>query len=208
MNIAVTGTIGSGKSRVVSLMGGLLQVDPVDADAICRELLEPGAPGWRQVRSLWGERFLNPDGAIDRVALRKGVFGSPQIRRGLEDILHPLVRERIAVRLEDGKASDAWLLAEIPLLYEVGWAEAFDLVVAVYTPAAVSIQRTALRDAVAASQVEAILSLQMVPEEKAGRADYVIDNSSTWSSTVVQTMAFVRKLQRFELQYESGLYVS
>ena len=194
MKIAVTGTVGSGKSRVVSILAGFFQAAPVDADDICREMMQPGNAGWEKMLELWGDRFVAADGHLDRVRLRESVFASSEIRKGLEDILHPLVRQRILDSFAQAEEDGTRLVAEIPLLYEVGWADEFDKVVAVYAPSHVCIERTAVRDGVEGEQVAAIMDLQLSPEEKAERADYVIDNSGIWSSTVLQAAVVARKL--------------
>lgn len=194
MNIAVTGNIGSGKSGVTSLLSGMLCVDAVDADAICRELLLPGNPGCIELESRWGDRFVTGHGELDRVALRKAVFSNSQIREELENILHPMVQQHVHQLMAQSDADGGHLIAEIPLLFEVGWAEKFDRVVTVYAPEEVCRLRTTLRDGVSAAQVDSILALQMIPELKAEKSDYVVDNSGIWSSTILQTAVVVRSL--------------
>lgn len=194
MNIAVTGNIGSGKSGVTSLISGLLCVDAVDADDICRELLLPGNQGCIELESRWGDRFFTVPGELDRGLLRQAVFSTPQIREELENILHPLVQERFRQLMFETEKKGGHLIAEIPLLFEVGWAERFDRIITVYAPEGVCRLRTTQRDGVSAAHVDSILALQMDPELKAEKGDYVIDNSGTWSATILQTAVVVRSL--------------
>jgi dephospho-CoA kinase len=88
------------------------------------------------------------------------------------------------------------LLVEVPLLFETGWHGDFDYVVTVYAPAALSVARTVMRDKVSMAQAESILALQFSADEKAKRADSVIDSSGTWAATAVQVSLLARQLQR------------
>ncbi len=194
MNLALTGPIGAGKSCVLALLAESLGAGIIDADALCKQLLEPQQPGWQQVRATWGERFIAEDGRITRKKLREALVDSSEVRDTLENILHPLVRHQIVEVLQAKDETAGCLLAEIPLLYEKGWTENFDAVVVVYAPETVCIQRAAARDGVSEKQVENLLGLQMSGEEKAAQADFVIDNSGTWAATVLQVVAVVRQL--------------
>jgi dephospho-CoA kinase len=199
MNIAITGTIGSGKSGVASALAGFMRVQCIDTDLLCRQLLQPGAAGQQQVADRWGSRFSGPDGALDRVALREAVFAEPQIRKELEGILHPEVLKIVRERMAEAAAGNEHLLVEIPLLYEVGWESDFDHVVAVYADPRSCVERTVARDRVASAQVESIMALQLSGEEKAARADSVINNSGIWSATILQVSLLARNLRRLGL---------
>jgi dephospho-CoA kinase len=199
MNIAVTGNIGCGKSGVTSIIGGMLCAEVIDADDICRELLLPGNQGYMEIRSQWGERFFKNNGELERSELRQAVFSDEQIRVDLENILHPLVQNSILQRMNETNLSEKNLIAEIPLLFEVNWADKFDRVISVFAPEDVCRLRTVLRDGVSADHVDSIFALQMDPEKKAARADYVIDNSGIWSSTVLQASVVVRYLGQNQL---------
>lgn len=196
MNIAVTGNVGSGKSAVSAILAGLLRVEHVDADSLCRELLMAGREGWLELRKKWPKEFFNKEGELDRRRLRDAVFTSSDVRIELEHILHPLVQARLERIMQSGDQDKQHLLAEIPLLYEVGWEGHFDYVVAVYAPSHTCVERTAERDGVSRRQVDSILALQLSPEVKAERADFVIDNSESWTQTAVQTAVVSRELQR------------
>lgn len=205
MNIAVTGSVGSGKSGVAAMLAGLLQGELVDADSICRELLMPGREGWLELRRGWGRDYFDEAGELDRVKLREAVFRSDDVRERLEKLLHPLVESSLVEIMSAAEAEGRHLVAEIPLLYEVGWQDRFDCVVTVYVPTPLSKTRTALRDSVSVNQVESILSLQQTPEEKAEQADFVIDNSGSWSQTAVQAAVVCRQIQHLERGEKRGV---
>ena len=83
--------MGAGKSTAAELLGKLLEYDVLDADILCRNLMEPYMPGWQGVQKKWGARFFDLSGKIDRPALRKALFADPVVRQNVERILHPLV---------------------------------------------------------------------------------------------------------------------
>lgn len=202
MNIAITGTVGSGKSRVAAILTGMLPMQHVDTDILCRQLLLPDQPGWNDLKERWPERFFSTDGTLDRVRLREAVFTDPEIRESLESILHPRVRETVAAFRRRAAAQEEHLLVEVPLLFETGWNQDFDYVVAVFAPSPCCVARTMMRDHVPHHQAESIVALQLSAEEKAKRADSVVDNSGIWAATVLQVSFLVRNLQRLGLYHK------
>ena len=195
MNIALTGGIGSGKSCVAGILGNALMVSVVSTDAICRNLLQPGALAWQAVRQKWQERFLCADGAINRPLLREAVFKDSDLRQALENILHPLVRSEVKMFMSAAEKAGEGLVVEVPLLFEVGWQADFDCTIAVYAPQAICLQRITCRDAVDIEQARGILAAQMDPDLKAAKADFVINNSGLWVQTAQQVYRLARQLK-------------
>lgn len=195
MNIALTGNIGSGKSGVAAMLANCLDADIVNTDVLCRELLLPYSAGWADLRHKWSDTFFNSDGELDRTLLRSAVFKDDTVRLELEAILHPLVLQEVEYRLSESKEQGRDLIVEVPLLFEVGWYKEFEHTVAIYAPANICIARTVIRDKVSQAQARRILEVQMSPEEKARRADSVIDNSGLWIQTALQVAYLARKLR-------------
>jgi len=120
--IGLTGGIATGKSRVGRLLVEHFHLPVLDADRYAREALAPGTAATRAVLNRWGGAVATPVGtveAIDRAALGRIVFAEPEERRWLERLLHPLVRQRFALELEQLAAEPAVVLM-IPLLFEAG----------------------------------------------------------------------------------------
>jgi len=125
--IGLTGGIASGKSSVARLLAERHGLPVLDADGFAREALAPGSPGARAVLERYGERVSPgvegqaPDAgmAIDRAALGRIVFANPAERRWLEDLVHPLVRQRFSAELERLAAAPTVVLM-VPLLFEAG----------------------------------------------------------------------------------------
>jgi dephospho-CoA kinase len=192
----VTGGIGSGKSRVASLLGRLLGGIVLSADDVCRELLEAGREGYLQFVRSGGTQFLDSDGVINRVKLREKIFADPALRNQLEAILHPLVLERIQAVAKD--APESFVIAEVPLLFERGWQDQFDTIIAVSSPEEVVVQRVVNRDRISREDVGKIIAVQMSMEEKNSRADHVIDNSADWQESEKQLVDLAARLKKIK----------
>jgi dephospho-CoA kinase len=207
MIIAVTGGIATGKSTVSRLLGRCLGADVLDADLLCRDLLIKGNPGWQDVQQVWGERFMNPQGEIDRILLRNTIFEDGKIRRELEQILHPLVRAEINSAAHRKKMAGEALLVEVPLLFEVGWQEDFDWTVTVFASADCCMQRIVSRDKVTEEDAGRILSAQMPSVCKAFLADSVIDNSGFFLHTCLQVYHLAGYLRKSYCFFRTGRFL-
>ena len=113
--VGLTGGIGSGKTAV-SQRFELLGISVVDADIVAREVVQPGEPALDKISHQFGEKILLSDGSLDRTALRKIVFDQPEQRDWLEQLLHPVIRERILEQLK--LATSAYVILASPLLLE------------------------------------------------------------------------------------------
>lgn len=195
MIIAITGSIGSGKSGVAGYLAEISKAEYFDTDAVCRDLLEKNQPGWRSVVDKWGNRFVEGDGSIDRSSLRIAIFEDERLRRELEDILHPHVRKAVNHLFEKKNGQEQMLIVEIPLLFEVGWQDDFDCIVTVFAEREVCVQRVMARDAVPAEQAEKVYDSQMDIHEKMNRSDCVIDNSTSLKNMQRQVEDLYRDLQ-------------
>lgn len=187
--VAVTGGMGSGKSSVAAYLAEISGAKGLNADAICRQLLEPGAAGWLAVRTTFGDRFFLADQRIDRPLLRAVLFADQHFRHELNALLHPLVRKEITRCVEREKGqSQVRFVVEVPLLYEARWEHDFSQVVVAYADEATCLRRIMLRDRVSEAEAKQAIGAQMPLERKALLADHVIDNSGSWSDTCLQIM--------------------
>jgi len=169
--MAVTGPLACGKSTFVRMLGEM-GADTVSADGIVHDLLARDPQTISKVVERFGEEVRGETG-IDRRALARAVFGDERALQDLEDILHPLVREETDRRVA---ASEAELfVAEIPLLFEGGRSGQFDCTVAVTAPEERRLAWAAERG-MGEGQVRAIEARQLPQEEKARRADLVVQN--------------------------------
>jgi dephospho-CoA kinase len=151
----------------------------VDADAIAREVVEPGTPGLAAVAAEFGSGVLTDDGSLDRGALAAIVFHDPERRAALESIVHPLVGARSAQLLAEAPA-DAVVVYDVPLLAEslAGGAldRGFDVIVTVAAPVEVRVARLVARG-LTEHDARARIAAQATDEQRAAIADHVLDNS-------------------------------
>ena len=204
MIVGVTGTIGSGKSRVCSAFAELLPASVISADEICRELLAVGERGWIEMRKDFSSVFFLKNGQIDRPRLRKEIFTDSSLRRKLDDILHPLVREKLKKAALESRKQGTFLLAEVPLLFEKGWQGDFDWTVLVTADDESCVRRIVMRDLISEKDAWQALAAQMPFQEKIKLADSIIDNSAAFSETLQQLEEISQRLQNRSLFLRSG----
>ena len=171
MTIAVTGPFASGKSTFVHLLGEL-GAETVSADEIVHDLLAEDRTTISRVVERFGDDVRGERG-VNRRALGRKVFGDPEALRDLEDILHPLVRRETQRRIAVSEAG--LFVAEVPLLFEGGSGADYDYTVAVVVPEERR-RAWAAERGVDEAALMAIETRQLPQEEKARRADIVVQN--------------------------------
>jgi dephospho-CoA kinase len=176
--VGLTGGIGSGKSTVAGRLARHGAV-VLDTDALAREAVTRGTPGHERVVEEFGPEILRDDGEIDRSALADRVFASPAARARLEDIVHPIVRARLAEEIEAYRGTDRIVVVDSPLIVESGQHGSFDVLVVVSAPEEEQIARITEARTMTEPQVRARIRAQMPLEEKARVADVVLDNDGT-----------------------------
>lgn len=188
LHIGLTGGIGSGKSTVAARLGQLGAV-VIDADRISRELMAPGSPVLEQVTEVFGCEILDADGALDRPALGRRVFGDEEARQRLNGIVHPAVREeaarqRVAAAQRPGFAGV--IVEDIPLLVETGQAERFDGVLVVTAEEPERVRRLVEARGMDEGDVRARIAAQASDAERAAVATWTVDNSGAPEQTRAQ----------------------
>ncbi len=173
--IGLTGGIGAGKSVVARRLAELGAV-VIDADQLAREVVARGTEGLAEVRKLFGDDVITPDGSLDRPAVAARVFGDEAARRRLEEIIHPRVRQATAERIA-AAAPDAVVVNDVPLLVEAGLSDTFDLVVVVEAPDRVRISRLVRDRGMTQQQASERIAAQASAEQRRAVADVVLDNS-------------------------------
>ncbi len=175
LRVGLTGGIGAGKSEVSRRLAGYGAV-LLDADAVAREVVEPGTPGLDEVAAVFGAGVLKPDGSLDRDRLGEIVFSDPGLLGKLNAIVHPRVGARMR-ELERGAGLAAIVIHDVPLLAENSLASLYDLVVVVDVPPRVQLDRLVRRRGMPPAQAEARMAAQADREQRLAVADIVIDNS-------------------------------
>jgi dephospho-CoA kinase len=183
LSVGLTGGIGSGKSEVSRRLRDLGAV-VIDADAVAREVVEPGTPGLAAVVEEFGDAVLRPDGALDREGLGRIVFGDPAKLAALNGIVHPLVGRRIGQMMSDVErdSPDAVVVYDVPLLVENNLQDGYDVVLVVAASAETQLRRLVEHRGMAVEDAQARIAAQAPLSAKLAVADIVIDNDGDLAS--------------------------
>ena len=184
--IGLTGGIASGKTTVANLFAEL-GATIIDTDVIAREVVAPGQPALEEIAAAFGDEVLQPDGSLDRGALRARVFASADDLKCLEAITHPRIRAETLRQAEE--AGGLYQLIVVPLLVESPLRESVDRVLVVDCPEETQIERLMARDADSEAQARRILAAQASRSERLAIADDVVSNDGSIEDTRRQVAA-------------------
>ena len=184
--IGITGSIACGKSTVSREI--IRRGFPViDGDALSRELTGPGGSAMREIRAVFGDRFVLPDGSMDRRAMGRLVFSNPAARDRLDRLMAPYLRSAAESRIESVRASGADLcFLDMPLLFEKGYDSYCDAVWCVWLPEDLQLTRLMARDGFSREEALSRIRSVLSSDEKADLSSVIIDNSGTVEDTLQQ----------------------
>jgi dephospho-CoA kinase len=176
--VALTGTVAAGKSTV----GGLFRewgAAVIDADALVRELQQPGQPVFAEIVAAFGRDALDAHGALDRPAMRHRILNDSDAKRRLEAIVHPALEARRQGMVKAARArGEQLVVAEIPLLFEAADPTAYAGVIVVDAPMAERRRRLMHERHYDEREADQLMAAQLPASEKRARATWIIDNDS------------------------------
>lgn len=175
--VGLTGGIGSGKSTVSSMLAARGAVI-IDADAITRELQQPGSEVFEAMVERFGSEILTDDGMLDRAAVAAIVFSDEAARRDLEAMVHPAVGAEMASRIAALGDGDRIVVYDVPLLVEAR-RSGYGAVVVVDADPEIALRRLVRQRGMREVDARARIANQASREERRAVADRVIDNSGT-----------------------------
>ena len=196
LKVALTGGIATGKSHVLEEFRRR-GVPCLDADVLAHGVTGAGTEATAAIAARFGVGILAPDGSVDRAKLGPIVFADPTARRELEAIVHPGVYRAIAAGLRAFEliGTDPFVVVDVPLLYETGAEKDFDRVV--MTACSPQTQLARLRErGISGDAARQRLAAQWPMEQKASRADFVVNTDGTFEETNAQVDAIYRSLRR------------
>jgi len=183
--LGLTGGIGSGKSTAARMFADL-GATIIDADAIAKEVLEPGQLGYESIVNKFGDDILDSSGNIDRTILAAKVFENSSKLKELEDVVHPEVAGKVQ-EIRESLPADTTVIYDTPLLVEKKLQDQFDQVIVVLAPEPLRTQRLLARG-LAERDIAARMSKQATDEQRQSVANYVIDNSGTLAQLRAQVL--------------------
>lgn len=193
--VGLTGGIASGKSTVAKILESL-GAAIVNADALSREVVEPGREAWQEIVVAFGAEVLQPDQGLDRQKLRTIIFNNPAARRKIESIIHPRVRALAEQRIREHTATGFDVVVyEVPLLFEGNLHEWLRPVILVACDVDTQLQRLQQRDGLDRAQAQKHIDAQMSLTEKRRLADYVIENNGSLDELKRQVEAVLEKIK-------------
>ena len=199
--IGLTGGIACGKSNVSNALREL-GAFIIDGDAIAHDITRPGGMALPALREAFGNGVFTADGALNRRALGALVFSDNQARATLDGVMQPMIRQEIQRLMAQAREQSTSLcVLDMPLLYETGLDAWCDRVWCVTLPRETQLERLMFRDGLTRQEAEARVSSQLPAEEKAARAQVVIDTSGT----IGYTKAMIPPLYAEEVRLASSV---
>lgn len=182
--IGLTGGIASGKSTVSSVfreMGAII----LDADQIARQVVLPQQPAWEDIVVLFGPQVLHQDQSLNREKMGEIVFNNPNCLSELNRITHPRIMQyyKDTLRKISMEKPEAIVMLEVPLLYETNMDRLCQRVIVVWVDRETQIKRLMERENLSYEDAIKRVDSQMSLDEKARRADFVIDNRGSMVET-------------------------
>ncbi len=191
--IGLTGSVATGKSTVSNMIQHA-GIPLVDADIAARKVVEPGTEGLKEIVAYFGEEILLADGTLDRAKLGEIIFKDKEKREKLNEITHPRVKDyMLEARERFFRAGEELVFFDIPLLFESHLESLVDQIVVVWTTPETELKRLMERNNLTKEDALRRIESQMGIDEKAKKADFVINNNESLEKTQKQVYTFIER---------------
>ncbi len=190
--VGLTGNFGMGKSTVARIFRELCAAT-IDTDDIVRELLCQKEV-IQEIKKAFGDDIVTDD-TLNKKLLTKLVFDNPYLRICLEDILHPRIFRKIEYEIHKLNAENQKkvIIIEAPIIFERGYQNRFDIIITVFTPLDLAIERLKAKG-ICEEDIRKRLNSQFPIEMKVSKSDYSIDNSKAFEYTKEQVIEIYQRL--------------
>lgn len=193
IKLGVTGGIGSGKSLVCQLLE-VMGIPVYISDEETKQLMVTDPFIRKELIALLGEEVYT-EGALNKTLLASYLFSSPEHARQINGIVHPRVKDDFRRWAQEQAPHAAVVGIESAILIEAGFAGEVDVVVMVYAPEDVRIERAVKRDGSSRELIEKRIRSQMSDEEKRKQADFVVVNDGD-TPLIPQVLALITSISK------------
>lgn len=173
IKIAITGNIASGKSKVGEILNDL-GYKVFDTDKIAHDILYSS----KEVLIAFKNYDISENGKISRQKLGDIVFNNKELKKKLEDIIHPKIIEKLN-DIFTQNSNEQYIFVGIPLLFEANMQNLFDKTMLIYCDDTIRLNRLIKRNNLTPQQAQTRLNSQISQEEKISLVDYVVKNESS-----------------------------
>jgi dephospho-CoA kinase len=180
--IGLTGGIGCGKTTVSNLFAAK-GIAVIDADVIAREVVLPNTVGLRAITDKFSYSILLPNKTLDRAKLRDIIFQDDNAKKWLENLLHPLIRDKITTDLTTASVNSRYVILSSPLLLETDQHTLVNKTIVIDIAPDSQLERAMYRDSNSKEQIQRIIDKQISRAQRNSRADFIINNNNSLQET-------------------------
>ena len=187
--IGLTGGIASGKSTIAKYIKEYIDIPILDADQYSKDLIKPKSNCYKKVVGYFGPQIVDQhssENKINRALLKKIIFENSIHRKWIQNLLHPLIKEKMIEKCNQFDKNKILLLV-IPLLFEAKFTDICTEIWLVKCPKEVQKKRLMKRNIISENEAEKIINLQLNFEDKSKFSDVILDNSDNkqlWKNTI------------------------
>ena len=191
--IGLTGGIACGKSTITNYIRKYKNIPILDADNLSRELIKPNTYGYKKILNYFGDQIIDKSNSIqeiNRKLLRNIIFKHSESKKWIEELLHPLIKEKMIEECNQYKNNQTILLV-IPLLFEAKFEDICTEIWLVKCPKELQKKRLIARDKISEKEAYESINLQLSFEEKRKFSDIILDNSddqNKWINTIKELL--------------------
>ncbi len=187
--VGLTGGIASGKSTIANYIKEYIDIPILDADQYSKELIKPKSNCYKKIIAYFGPQIVDQhssENKINRALLKKIIFENSKHRKWVQNLLHPLIKEKMIEKCNQFEKNKILLLV-IPLLFEAKFTDICTEIWLVKCPKEVQKKRLMKRNIISENEAEKIINLQLNFEDKSKFSDVILDNSDNkqlWKNTI------------------------